>query len=80
MPWVDPYNHSTLKDEFIVVSLVNLKASGHQGWLEQGLKVPSKWWIKNAGRLPILQEVVELIRKHKPMKGGRPACRATRTA
>ena len=56
LPFVDPYNLSTNTDEFIVVSLVSFKASEVKGWLEQGLQVPAKWWLRNHGSLPILQE------------------------
>ena len=57
LPFVDPYNLSTITDEFIVVPLVSFKASQSKGWLEQGLQVPAKWWLRNHGGLPILQEV-----------------------
>ena len=70
LPSIDPYNLATTADEFIVVSLVSFKASGSKGWLEQGLHLPSKWWLRNHASLPILQEILELIRCQKPKTGG----------
>ena len=52
------------------MSLVSFKASGSKGWLEQGLRLPSTWWLSNHASLPILQEILELIRKQKPRTGG----------
>ena len=69
LPFVDPYNLSTITAEFIVVSLVSFKASGSKGWLEQGLQVPSRWWPRNHASLPILQEILELIRQQNPKTG-----------
>ena len=70
LPWVDPYNCATMTEEFVVVSLVKFKASGSKRWLEQGLHLPSKWWLRNHATLPILQEILELIRSQKPKTGG----------
>ena len=66
LPFVDPYNLSTITAEFIVVSLVSFKASGSKGWLEQGLQVPARWWLRNHASLPILQEILELSRLQVP--------------
>ena len=70
LPFIDPYKLTTMSDEFIVASLVSFKATGTKVWLEQGLHLPSKWWLQNHANLPILQEILELIRKQKPRTGG----------
>ena len=70
LPFIDPYNITTISDEFIVASLVSFKATGTKVWLEQGLHWPSKWWLQNPANLPILQEILELIRSQKPKTGG----------
>ena len=71
LPFIDPYNLTTMSGEFIATSLVTFKATGTKVWLEQGLHLPSKWWLKNHASLPILREILELIRCQKHTTGGK---------
>ena len=71
LPFADPYNLVTMSDELIKVSLVSFKATGAKVWLEQGLHLPSKWWLQNHANVPIMQEILELTRSQKPKTGGK---------
>ena len=80
LPFIDPYKLTTMSDEFIVASLVSFKATGTKVWLEQGLRLPSRWWLQNHANLPILQEILELIRSQKPKTGGQSRLSKNRRA
>lgn len=66
---LDPYNLSNETDDNLSVSLVNFKASGNMTWLQKGLELSSRWWVLNHHRIPVLQEILNLIRNQKPKKG-----------
>lgn len=70
LSFLDPYNQSNETDENLSVSLVNFKASGDMKWLQKGLKLSSRWWVLNHHRIPVLKEILNLIRTSKPKKGG----------
>ena len=71
LPWLDPYE---LADGFVPegslhVSLVNFKASGDMCWIEKGLELKARWWKAHHHRIPLLVEILDLIRAKKPHKG-----------
>ena len=41
-------------------------------WLQRNLKLPTKWWVLNCHRIPLLLEMAEQIREAKP-KGNKVA-------
>ena len=69
--WVNPYDLDVHEDENLKVSLVNFKATGNMRWLESTFELPTRWWINNHMRIPIVQEVLALIRDKKPKQGGK---------
>jgi len=70
LPFVDPYNLADEPDEPLPVSLVSFKATGNLNWLHSGLALPARWWVKNHFRIPLLQEILGLIKDKKPKQGG----------
>ena len=69
MLFVDPYNLGGMTDEALDVSLVDLKAVANIDWLQMALKLGGRWWVSNHHRIPLLQQVLKLIREQKPMSG-----------
>ena len=68
---LDPYDLSPSISDCLHVSLVHFKAQ--DPWMVRTLQnCTTKWWIKNCMRVPLLQEVAELIRAKKSKKGGAP--------
>ena len=55
--------------EDLKVRLVSLKGTGKATWLTKALGLPARWWSQNHHRVPILLEVLELIRSGKPQTG-----------
>ena len=70
LPFVDPYSLADEPDEPLPVSLVSFKAAGNMHWLLSSLALPMKWWVNNHWRIPLLQEILSLIRDKKPKQGG----------
>ena len=67
----DPYNLSPDHADCMQASLLHFKAQ--DPWVArilQGCK--SQWWIKNCIRVPLLQEVAQLIRAKKSKKSHEP--------
>ena len=54
-----------------VFECLNLKANQDCRWLETFLKLPSKWWALNAGKVPLLSEIRQAIEAGRPAKRGR---------
>ena len=51
------------------VRLVSFKGTQNATWLTNAQGLPTRWWSENHHRVPILREVLELIRSGKPTKG-----------
>lgn len=73
MDVVDPFGLHEGKDDALDVSLVEFSASGCMHWLQKVLKVGPKWFKENANRIPLLKEILEIIRKQKNKEFGRGA-------
>jgi len=69
-PSLDPYNLADEPDEPLPVSLVSFKATWNLNWLHSGLALPARWWVKNHFHIPLLQEILGLIKDKKPKQGG----------
>jgi len=69
LAFVDPYSLAEEPDELLPVSLVKLSATGDLSWLHQGLALPRKWWLQNHFRVPLIQEILGLIKDKKPKQG-----------
>ena len=54
-----------------VFECLNLKANQDCRWLETSLKLPSKWWALNAGKVPLLSEIRQAIEAGRPAKRDR---------
>ena len=57
-------------DGFVHLETLALGATMDAKWLEKGLKLPARWWLQNASRIPLLQEIRETIETTKIRKGG----------
>ena len=67
---LDPYDLSPNLLDCMSVGLVHFKAQ--DPWVTRILQdCPKAWWIKNCVRIPLLQEVTQLIRDKKSKKMGR---------
>ena len=83
MSVVDPYGLYQGDTEDLAVSLVEFMASGNMVWLEKVIKarhhhLRPKWFKENSWRIPLLKEVLALIRAQKDKRGGEaraPRCR-----
>ena len=68
---LDPYDLSPSLSDCLHVSLVHFKAQ--DPWVARTLQdCTRKWWVKNCLRVPLLQEVAQLIRAKKSKKLGEP--------
>ena len=67
--FVDPYNLAAEAEEEFLVSLVTFKASAKMHWLESSLDLPARWWSHKGTTLPLLQEIVNLIKDKRAKKG-----------
>ena len=52
------------------VECLNLKTTMPALWFTEAFKLHSRWWVANATRVPLVQEISEAIRKPKIIKGG----------
>ena len=73
--FVDPYGNcdEAIQDLTLLnASLVSFASSRTKSWLRKALALPtSRWWMNNHGRIPLLQEILHLIRgKKNPMGQG----------
>ena len=71
LPFVDPYSLAEELDELLPVSLVRLKARGDLWLFHQGMALLAKWWAQHHFRMPVLQEILGLIKDTKPKQGSR---------
>ena len=70
LAFVDPYSLAEELDELLLpVSLVRLSATGDLNWLHQGLVLPRRWWLQNHFRVPLMQEILGLIKNKKAKQG-----------
>ena len=69
LAFVDPYKLAEEADEVLAVSLVRLSATGELSWLHQGLGLPRRWWLQNHFRVPLIQEILGLVKDKKPQQG-----------
>ena len=70
LSWMDPYQEAQgEEEESLKVLLVPFKASGNMDWLEKGLGFLARWWMKNHHRVPLICEVLELLKKQRPSQG-----------
>ena len=73
---LDPYGVFEGNTEGLDVGLVEFMASGNMRWLEKALNLENRWFVFNHHRIPLLLEILVLIRKKKIMRGA--AARAPR--
>ena len=66
---MDPYQEGQGDEESLKVLLVHLKASGNMEWLCKGMGLPARWWVHNHHRVPLMCEILELIKKKRPTQG-----------
>ena len=67
---VDPYYlNGPDFDEELQASLVHFKCTSEMTWLEKALEKPARWWVCNAQKIPLLEEIKTLIKAKKPKKG-----------
>ena len=52
------------------VNLVTFKATADMAWFEKVLKLPSRWWVHNQSRIPLLLEIKEAIRSSRGQRKG----------
>ena len=74
LPIIDPYSLAgNLEDldleENLPVDLLSFKASGDVHWLMPALGMPLRWWSSKSCQLALLQEIRDLIKDKKPLKG-----------
>ena len=69
LAFVDPYSLAEEPDELLPVSLVRFSATADLNWLQQGLVLPTRWWRQNHHRVPLIQEILQLIQDKKPTRG-----------
>ena len=77
LPWVNPFALASDEPDFLDVSLVSFKATGNLIWLEKSLELPSRWWLRHHHRVPLIIEILDLIRSQKATT--RAAARLPRT-
>ena len=77
LPWVNPFALASDEPDFLDVSLVSFKASGNLIWLQKSLELPSRWWLRHHHRVPLIIEILDLIRSQKATTGA--AARLPRT-
>ena len=69
----DPYNLAgNLQldvEKKLEVDLVSFKVTADTLWLCKACGFHKKWWIQNSSKLPLLQEIKDLIKHNKPQKG-----------
>jgi len=53
--------------------LVNFAATGDLRWLEKGLNMGLRWWVKNSKTVPLLIEILDVIDSNKHKLKGRDA-------
>ena len=78
MSVVDPYELHEGEADNLEVALVEFMASGDNGWLQKSLDLNHKWFKENHWRIPLLQEVLDLIRQQKNKHNSGSAARAPR--
>ena len=76
---LDPYKVDTSgaadEEKKHKVSLVDLRASGNHTWLQKPMDLPCKWFVRNHGRIPLLQEILQAIRAPKRQDARASRCR-----
>ena len=75
LPIIDPYSLAgNLEDldleENLPVDLLSFKATGDVHWLMPALGMPLRWWSSNSCQFALLQEIRDLIKDKKSLKGG----------
>ena len=57
-------------EDLVDLDCLPLKSTMDSKWLEKAFKLPARWWVLNASRVPLLQEIREAIEKGKVRTGG----------
>ena len=72
MPWMDPFGlapDSLDEDQPLEVSLVDIKSTGDIHWICSSLEVTQRWWRSFQQKVPLLMEILELIKSKRIYKG-----------
>ena len=70
LSFVDPYQLAEDDPEAdLPVTLVSFQATMKAHWLQGPLGLPDKWWIQHHAEVPLLNEILQLIKDKKPQQG-----------
>ena len=67
LSFVDPYKLAEEEPDVpLPVTLVSFQASMNAHWLQAPLALPARWWVQHHAEVPLLREILQLIKDKKP--------------